>query len=135
MSNTCLIPTLGCNLFDSCLWKEFLASCLHQGQSFPFSKQEQQQVETSSAVYPPASLKQPPGNSCCTVQFSSVAQPCPTLCDLIDCSTPGIPVHHQLSEFTQTHVRRVGDATQPSHPLSSPSPPAFNLSQLQSLFK
>ena len=63
-------------------------------------------------------------------QFSSVAQPCPTLCDPMDCSTPGFPVHHQLLEFTQIHVRRVGDAILPSHPLSSPSPPAFNLTNL-----
>ena len=64
------------------------------------------------------------------VQFSSVAQLCPTLC-----STPGHPVHHQLLEFTQTQAHSVGDAIQPSHPLSSPSPPAFNLSQHQGLFK
>ena len=67
-------------------------------------------------------------------QFSSVAQSCPTLCDSL-CSMPGLPVHHQLLEFTQTHVHRVGDAVQPSHPLSSPSPPAFNLSQHQGLFR
>ena len=68
-------------------------------------------------------------------QFSSVAQSCLTLCDLMNCSTPGLPVHHQLPEFTQTHVHRVSDAIQPSHPLSSPSPPAPNPSQHQSLFK
>ena len=68
-------------------------------------------------------------------QFSSVAQSCLTLCDPMDCSTPGLPVHHQLPEFTQTRVHGVGDAIQPSHPLSSPSPPAFNLSQHQSLFQ
>ena len=68
-------------------------------------------------------------------QFSSVAQSCPTLCDPMDCSTPGFPVHHQLLELTQTHVHWVSDAIQPSHPLSSPSPPAFNLSQHQGLFK
>ena len=56
-----------------------------------------------------------------SVQFSSVAQSCPTLCDPVNCSTPGLPVHHQLPEFTQTHVHRVGDAIQPSHPLPSPS--------------
>ena len=67
--------------------------------------------------------------------FSSVAQLCPTLCDTMDCSTPDLPVHHQLPEFTQTHVHRVGDAIQPSHPLSSPSPPAFNISQHQGLFR
>ena len=66
---------------------------------------------------------------------SSVAQSCPTLCDPIECSTPGLPVHHQLLEFTHTHVHWVGDATQPSHPLSSPSPPALNLSQNQGLFQ
>ena len=68
-------------------------------------------------------------------QFSSVAQSCPTLCDPMNRSTPGLPVHHQLPEFTQTHVRRVGDAIQPSHPRSSPSPPAPNPSQHQSLFQ
>ena len=63
------------------------------------------------------------------IQFSSVAQSCPTLCDPMNRSTPGLlPVHLQLPEFTQTHVHRVGDAIQPSHPLSSPSPPAPNLS-------
>ena len=68
-------------------------------------------------------------------QFSSVSQSCPTLCDPMNPSTPGLPVHHQLPEFTQTHVHRVGDAIQPSHPLSSPSPPAPNPSQHQSLFQ
>ena len=67
--------------------------------------------------------------------ISSVAQSCPTLCDPMDCSIPGLSVHHQLLEFTQTHVYWVGDAIQPSHPLSSPSPPAFNLSQHQDFFK
>ena len=70
-----------------------------------------------------------------SVQFSSVTQSCPTLCNPMNCSTPGLPVHHQLPEFTQTHVRRVGDAIQPSHPLLSPSPPAPNPSQHQSLFQ
>ena len=65
------------------------------------------------------------------IQFSSVAQSCPTL---FDCSTPGLPVHHQLLELAQTQVHWVSDTIQPSHPLSSPSPPAFNLSQLQGLF-
>ena len=62
-----------------------------------------------------------------TVQFSSVTQSCPTLCNPMNCSTPGLPVHHQLPEFTQTYVHRVGDAIQSSHPLSSPSPPTLNL--------
>ena len=79
----------------------------------------------------PASLHQE-GQS---VQFSSVAQSYPTLCDPMNRSTPGLPVHHQLPEFTQTHVHRVSDAIQPSHPLSSPSPPALNLSQHQDLFQ
>ena len=69
------------------------------------------------------------------IQFSSVAQLCRTLGDPMDCSTPGFPVHHQLPEPDQTHVHWVGDDIQPSHPLSSPSPPAFSLSQHQSLFK
>ena len=70
-----------------------------------------------------------------SVQFSSVAQSCPTLCDPTNRSTPGLPVHHQLPEFTQTHIHRVRDAIQPSHSLSSPSPPAPNPSQHQSLFQ
>ena len=70
-----------------------------------------------------------------SVQFSSVAQSCPTLCDPMNHSTPGLPVHHQLPELTQTHIHQVGDAIQPSHPLSSPSPPAPNPSQHQSLFQ
>ena len=70
-----------------------------------------------------------------SVQFSSVTQSCPTLSNPMNCSTPGLPVHHQLLVSTQTHVHRVSDAIQPSHPLSSPSPPALNLSQHQGLFK
>ena len=68
-------------------------------------------------------------------QFSSVTQSCPTLCDPMNRGTPGLPVHHHLPEFTQTHVHRVGDAIQPSHPWSSPSSPALNPSQHQSLFQ
>ena len=70
-----------------------------------------------------------------SIQFSSVIQSCPTLCDPMDCSTPGLPINHQLPEFTQTHVNWVSDAIQPSHPLMSPSSPSFNLSQHQGLFK
>ena len=70
-----------------------------------------------------------------SVQFSSVARSCLTLCDPMSRSTPGFPVHHHLPEFTQTHVHRVRDAIQPSHPWSSPSPPAINPSQHQSLFQ
>ena len=71
----------------------------------------------------------------CLQSVSSVAQSCPTLCDPMDCSMPGFPVHPQLLKLAQTHVHQVGDASQPSHPLSSPSLPAFNLSQHQGLFK
>ena len=71
-----------------------------------------------------------------SVQFSSVTELCPTLCDpWTDCSMPGFPVHHHLPELTQIHLHHVGDAIQPSHPLSSPSPPAFSLSQSQGLFQ
>src|SRR5574337_934677 len=70
-----------------------------------------------------------------TVQFSSVTQSCPTLCNPMNCSMPGLPVHHHLPQFTQTHVQQVADAIQPSHPLSSPSPPTPNPSQYQSLFQ
>ena len=69
------------------------------------------------------------------IQFSSVTLSCPTLCDPMNRSMPGFPVHHQLPEFTQTNVHWVGNVIQPSHPLSSPSPPPFNLSQHQGLFK
>ena len=68
-------------------------------------------------------------------QLSSLTQSCPTLCDPMNFSTPGLPVHHQLPEFTQTHIHCVGDAIQPSHPLLSPSPSAPNPSQHQSLFQ
>ena len=83
------------------------------------------------------------GNVLCKLyvyyQFSwdcccSATQLCPTLCNPVDCSMPGFPVNHKLLELAQTHVHRIGDAMQPSHPLSSPSPPAFNLSQHQGLF-
>ena len=69
------------------------------------------------------------------IQFSSVSQSCLTLWNSTDCSTPGFPVHHHLLEIAQTHVHRLGDVIQPSYPLSSPSPPAFNLSQHQGLFQ
>ena len=83
-------------------------------------------------LYSCSSKKEPFGPS---DQIRSVAQSCPTLCDPMNRSTPGLAVHHQLPEFTQTHVHRVSDAIQPSHPLSSPSPPAPNPSQHQSLFQ
>ena len=71
----------------------------------------------------------------CLDQFSPVARLCPTICHPMDCSTPGFPVHHQILALAQTHVHQVGDAVQPPHPLLSPSPPAFNLSQHQGLFQ
>ena len=77
----------------------------------------------------------PPLSFSSQLQFSSVTQLCPTLCHSMDCSTPGLPVHHQLLEFTLTHAHWVGDAIQPSHPLSSSSPPTFNLSEHQGLFQ
>ena len=77
-------------------------------------------------------MAQEPSSFCCSC---SAAQLCPTLCDPTDCSTSGLPVHHLLPKFAQTHVHRVGDAIQPSHPLSSPSPPVLNLSQHQGFFK
>ena len=73
--------------------------------------------------------------SATSVQFSSVAQSCPTLCDPMNRSKPGLPVHQHLPEFTQTHAHRVSDAIQPSHPRSSPSPPSLNPAQHQSLFQ
>ena len=73
----------------------------------------------------------PPGS----LQFSSITQSCPTLCNSMDWSTPGLPVYHQLLDFIQTHVHWAGDGIQPSHLLSSPSPPTFNLSQHQGLFQ
>ena len=81
-----------------------------------------------------ASVRSRPLNTL-SVQFSSVAQSCPTLCNPMNHSMPGLPVHHKLLEFTQTLIHQVGDAIQPSHPLSSPSPPAPNPSQHQSLFQ
>ena len=91
-------------------------------------------------LIPPFSflLNQPlnhPWDTDTSVQFSSVTLSCPTLCNPMDCNMPGLCVHGQLPEFTQTHVHWVGDGIQPSHPLSSPSPPAFSLSQHQGLFK
>ena len=104
------------------------------------------QVRTSHESQFKASFPPPPGSTLtsgvlgmqsksCLVQFSSVTQSCLTLCDPMNGSMPGLPVHHQLPEFTETHVHRVSDAIQPSHPLSSPSPPAPNPSQHESLFQ
>ena len=89
---------------------------------------------------PSAVILEPPQNKvwhcfhCFPIDFPSVTQSCPVLCDPMGCSSPGFPVHHQHLELAQTHIHQVGDAIQPSHPLSSPSPPAFSLSQNQGLF-
>ena len=99
-----------------------------------FSSQKQESAKCLVHLLPAVSSLAN-GSAPAHTQFSSVTQSCPTLCDPMDCSTSGLLVHCQLPEFTQTHVQRVGDAIQPSHPLSSPSPPAFNLSQDQGLFQ
>ena len=112
------IVDLQCCVSFSCR-AQWISYTLHIFIPFPY--RSLQSIETSSL--------------CCIVQFSSVAQSCPTLCDPMNCSTPGLPVHHQLPEFTHTHVHRVDDVIHPSHPLLSPSPPAPNPSQHQSLFQ
>ena len=91
--------------------------------------------ETTSCLFFNSLLTDSESYCCCSVQFSSVAQSCPTLCNPMNRSRPGLPVNQQLSESTQTHVHRIDDAIQPSHPLSSPSPLALYLSQHQDLFK
>ena len=89
------------------------------------------------SIYLPPSLPNSPVSMVCSLCrfLHPVIQSCPTLCDPMDCSMPGFPVHHQLPELAQTHVHRVSDAIQPSYPLSSPSLPAFNLSQHRCLFQ
>ena len=112
----------------------------------PYINMNPPQVYTCSpswTLLPPPFPYHPSGSSQCTSpkhpvrsdQIRSVAQSCPTLCDPMNLSTPGLPVHHQLPEFTQTHVHRVSDAIQPSHSLSSPSPFAFSFSWQQGLFR
>ena len=125
------------------------AGCARPGAMLPTWTRPGGQVTVSTARAPCDPFSHHVAPSCChahcpsptrvplcfrTVPFSSVAQSCPVLCDPMSRSTPGFPVHHHLREFTLSHVHRVGDAIQPSHPLSSPSPPAFNLSQHQGLF-
>ena len=89
----------------------------------------------SPALQADSLLSEPIYMSSSSVQFSSVAQSCLTVCDPMDCSTPGFPAHHQLPELAQTHVHCVSDGIQPSYPLSSPFPPALSLSQHQGLFQ
>ena len=99
------------------------------------NKQEKSQISNLTLHLKQPEMEEMKNPSVSSVQFNSVTQSCPTLCDPMNRSTPGLPVHHQLPEFTQTHVHRVGDAVQPSHPLLSPSPPAPNPSQHQGLFQ
>ena len=104
------------------LYSFLLGPCVHKLLFVP-----------SKSLFPQSCVSS--GSSIRSDQIRSVAQLCPTLCDPMNRSTPGVPVHHQLPEFTQTHVHQVSDAFQPSHPLSSPSPLAPNPSQHQSLFQ
>ena len=97
---------------------------------------DQTHISSISSLAEGFFTSKPPGKpKGCYFQFSSVAQSCPTLCNPMNHSTPGLPVHHQLPEFTQTRVHRVSDAIQPSHPRSSPSSPAPNPSRHQSIFQ
>ena len=144
VTQLCLIL---CNPMD-CTVHEILQGRILEWVAFPFFRGYSQpryrnQVSctagrcftswaTREAHKPLSCLVEFSGEGTSSVQFT---QSCPTLCDHMDCSTPGLPVHHQLPEFTQTHVHWVGDAIQPSHSLSSPLPLAFNLSQHQGLFK
>ena len=133
-----ILPTQGSNL-NLAHCRQILYHMSHQGSPWVCSntcrKSEgcgQAEQEVGSKWQEQLSRDRPQYAS---TQFSSVAQSCPTHCNPMDCSMPGLPVHHQLLEFTQTHVHWIDDAIQPSHPLSSPAPPAFNLSQQQGLFK
>ena len=116
-------------------WRKVCTISLHLRyiqDSFLFHSCDHDSSSFIHSFIPWASILWPVSHS---VQFSSVTQSCLTLYDPMNYSTPGLPVHHQLLEFTQTHVHQVGDAIQPSHPLSSSSPPALNPSQHQSLFQ
>ena len=109
------------------LWRQFQGTLKRpKNRQWPNSWKSHHLPKTVGMILPLISLWN---------YFSSVAQSCPILCSSVNCSTPDLPVHHQLPEFTQTHVHWVGDAIQPSHPLSSPSPPAPNPPQHQGLFK
>ena len=110
---------------------EWVAYRFSSGPSWPRNNPGSPPLQVDSL---PTELSWKPCIIMASVQFSSFTQLCLTVCDLMDCSTPVFPVYHQLLEFTQTHVHWVGDAIQPSHPLSSPFPHAFNVSQHQGLF-
>ena len=141
-SNSWSLKTIHCNKSWTTIWqmprRRYLGTNLH---IFKFRETWYQEA---IVLNPEQSKKKNAANLslfkvslliCDSVQFSSVIQSCPTLCDPMNSSTPGLLVHNQLPEFTQTHIHRVSDAIQPSHPLSSPSPPAPNPSQHQSLFQ
>ena len=131
---------------QSLVWKDPLEKEMATGEGNPVFLPGKSHGKRSLAGYSPWCCKRVGPNLAtkqqqylqiteASVQFSPVTQLCPTLCDPTNHSTPGLPVHHQLPEFTQTHVHRASDAIQPSHPLLSPSPPAPNPSQHQSLFQ
>ena len=114
--------------FFSCLWILFFVFC-------PLRQMITSQSYLSLKFFPIGQILRYSIISSSSVQFSSVAQSCLTLCDPMNHSTPGFPVHHQLQEFSETHIHQVSDAIQPSHSLSSPSPPGPSPSQHQSLFQ
>ena len=134
MLQSCFQPCLtlmGCSPPDLSV-HGILQSRILELMSMPFSRKCSRPRDQTHISYISCTGRQVQFSS---VQLSSVAQSCLTHCDAMNRSTPGLPVHHQLQEFTQTHVHRVSDAIQPSHPLSSPSPPDPNPSQHQSLFQ
>ena len=124
---------------SQCTSPEHPISCIKPGLAIHFLYDIIHVSMTFSQIIPPSPTSAIFLNEfeqdMCSVQFSSVAQSCLTLCNPMNRSTPGLPVHHQLPELTQTHVHRVSNAIQPFHPLSSPSPPAHNPSWHQSLFQ
>ena len=119
------LPTVECLLF--LIWNTPWVSYKHSPITPPWLSHDSHVIDEKTATENFDDLFK--------VQFSSVTQLCLTLCNPINCSMPGLPIHHQLPESTQTHVHWVGDTIQPSHPLSSPSPPALDLSQHLGLFK
>ena len=124
---------------DRWMIKKLYYICIYNGILLSHKKEcvwvHSNEVDEPRAYYQ-SEVSQKEKDKCHIIyQFSSVAQLCPTLCSPMECSMPGFLVHHQLQELAQTHVHQVSDAIQPSHPLSSPSPPTFTLSQHQGLFQ